>query len=406
MRDANLIGKIYMLQGLRVIDAASFVAGPAAATVLGDFGANVIKVEPPKGDSYRELAARYRSNYNWLLTSRNKRSIALDLSRKEGQEAMLTLIDSADVLVVNFNEDQLRKYQLDFESLKKRNPRLILAQITGYGTKGPESKRRAFDVAAWWARSGIMDMMKPFGAAPTNGVGGVGDHASAMSLFGVIMMGLYQREKTGEGSYVSTSLAANGIWSNGMPIQGAIAGFDLAALLDEQGFRNPFVISYKTREGRYIVLVGPNPQREWPRLCQALGRDDWLLDERFSDMKKIMSLRDEVRQMMADEFAKRKLNDLVSALSEADVTYSVVEKLSDVITDAQLIENDILVKTNSENPDYQWTVNSPIEVAGVQKSTIVDAPAIGEHSREILEEAGFSGSDIDKLLALGILGQH
>ena len=219
------------------------------------------------------------------------------------------------------------------------------------------------------------------------------------------MMGLYQREKTGEGTYVSTSLAANGIWSNGMPIQGAIAGFDIAAMLDETGFRNPFVISYKTRESRYIVLVGPNPQREWPRLCQAFGREDWLNDSRFSDMKKIMVLRDEVRQMIADEFSKRKLNDLVLVLSEADVTYSVVEKLADVIEDAQLIENDILVRTNSDNPDYQWTVSSPIEVGGIAKSPIVDAPEIGEHSREILEEAGFSAADIDKLLALGILEQ-
>lgn len=394
-----------MLQGIRVIDAASFVAGPAAATVLGDFGANVIKVEPPNGDSYRSLAAQYHINYYWMLTSRNKRSIALDIGQKEGREAMLSLIDTADVLIVNFNADQLHKYGLNFEDLKKRNPRLIFAHITGYGTRGPDAKRRAFDVAAWWARSGIMDMMKPFGGSPTNGVGGVGDHASAMSLFGVIMMGLYQREKTGEGTYVSTSLAANGIWSNGMPIQGAIAGFDIAAMLDEKGFRNPFVISYKTRESRYIVLVGPNPQREWPRLCQAFGREDWLNDSRFSDMKKIMVLRDEVRQMIADEFSKRKLNDLVLVLSEADVTYSVVEKLADVIEDAQLIENDILVRTNSDNPDYQWTVSSPIEVGGIAKSPIVDAPEIGEHSREILEEAGFSAADIDKLLALGILEQ-
>ncbi|MFT7546934.1 MAG: crotonobetainyl-CoA:carnitine CoA-transferase CaiB-like acyl-CoA transferase, partial [Candidatus Azotimanducaceae bacterium] len=362
-----------MLQDLRVIDAASFVAGPAAATVLGDFGANVIKVEPPQGDSYRSLTGQYHINYYWMLTSRNKRSIVLDISQKEGQETMLSLIDTADVLIVNFNADQLSKYGLNFEDLKKRNPRLIFAQITGYGTRGPEAKRRAFDVAAWWARSGIMDMMKPFGGSPTNGVGGVGDHASAMSLFGVIMMGLYQREKTGKGSYVSTSLAANGIWSNGMPIQGAIAGFDLAAMLDEQGFRTPFVLSYKTRDGRYIVLVGPNPQREWPLLCRAFGREDWLTDSRFSDMKKIMALRDEVRVMMADEFSKRKLKDLVLVLSEADVTYSVVEKLADVIEDAQLIENDILVRTNSDNPDYQWTVSSPIEVGGIVKSPIVDA---------------------------------
>ena len=142
-----------MLQDLRVIDAASYVAGPAAATVMGDYGADVIKIEPPSGDGYRSLAARYRTNYNWLLTSRNKRSLALDITRKEGQDTLLSLIDSADVLLVNFNAEQLKKYRLTFDDLKRRNPRLIFAHITGYGTRGPEAGRRAFDVAAWWARS-------------------------------------------------------------------------------------------------------------------------------------------------------------------------------------------------------------------------------------------------------------
>lgn len=395
-----------MLQNLRVIDAASFVAGPAAATVMGDFGANIIKVEPPAGDSYRGLASRYRTNYNWMLTSRNKRSLVLDITQTEGQDALHTLIETADVLIVNFNADQLKKYRLEFDDLKKRNPRLIFAHITGYGTRGPEANRRAYDVAAWWARSGMIDLMKPKGGMPPNGVGGVGDHASAMSLLSVIMMALYQREKTGEGAYVATSLAANGIWSNGMPIQGAIAGFDLSAILAEKGYRSPFVVSYKTRDERYIILVGPNPQREWPRLCQALNREDWLSDERFSSMKGIMDLRDEVRQMMADEFAKRPLNELVAALSNADVTYSVVEKLSDVLQDAQLIENEVLIRTQSDNPDYQWTVNSPIEIGGVKKIPATDAPGIGEHSREILLEAGFSSEDIEKLSSLGILGKH
>jgi len=394
-----------MLENLRVIDAASFVAGPAAATVMGDFGANIIKVEPPAGDSYRGLASRYRTNYNWMLTSRNKRSLVLDITQAEGQNALHTLIETADVLIVNFNADQLKRYRLEFDYLKKRNPRLIFAHITGYGTKGPEANRRAYDVAAWWARSGMIDMMKPVGGLPPNGVGGVGDHASAMSLLSVIMMALYQREKTGEGAYVATSLSANGVWSNGMPIQGAIAGFDLSAVLAEKGYRSPFVVSYKTRDERYIILVGPNPQREWPRLCQALNREDWLSDERFSSMKDIMKLRDEVRQMMSNEFAKRPLNELVASMSEADVTYSVVEKLSDVLQDAQLIENEVLVRTHSDNPDYQWTVNSPIEIGGVKKSPITDAPSIGEHSREILSEAGFTSEDIDKLSSLGILGE-
>lgn len=392
-----------MLQDLRVIDAASYVAGPAAATVMGDYGADVIKIEPPSGDGYRGLAARYRTDYNWLLTSRHKRSLALDISREEGQDTLLSLIDSADVLLVNFNAAQLKKYRLTYDDLKLRNPRLIFAHVTGYGTRGPEAGRRAFDVAAWWARSGIMDMMKPLGGAPINGVGGVGDHATAMSLFGAIMMALYQREKTGKGSYVATSLAANGAWSNGMHLQGAIAGYDLSAMLDAKGYRSPFVNTYKSREDRYVVLVGPNSEREWPRICEAMDRPDWLSDPRFVDMAAIMKQRDEVKQMFAGEFAKRTLNELVRVLDENDVTYSVVEKLQDVLQDAHLIENDVIVKTASDNPDFQWTINSPIEVGGVSKKPVTEAPEVGQHSRVVLGEAGFSEAEIDKLVGLGVV---
>ena len=392
-----------MLRELRVIDAASYVAGPAAATVMGDYGADVVKIEPPLGDGYRGLAARYRTNYNWLLTSRNKRSLALDLAQVEGQDTLRTLVKSADVILVNFNAEQLKKYRLEYEDLKQLNPRIIFAHVTGYGTRGPDASRRAFDLAAWWARSGIMDMMKPLGGAPTNGVGGVGDHASAMSLFGAIMMALYQREKTGEGSYVSTSLAANGVWSNGMHLQGVVAGYDLGEILEEKGYRSPFVVSYQTRDNRYIVLVGPNPKREWPRLCRALGHEEWIDDQRFSDMNLLMKRRDEVKQMFAKEIGSLSLVEAVRVFDKEDITYSVVEKLKDVLTDAHLIENEVIVRTKSTNQDYQWTVNSPIEMQGVSKRKPHDAPEIGQHSREILIEAGFTISDIDRLSELGIV---
>ena len=392
-----------ILAGLRVIDAASYVAGPAASTVMADFGADVIKIEPPEGDSYRRLAARHRTDYNWQLTSRGKRALALDLKQAEGQAVMHNLVKQADVLVVNFNARQLAEYQLQYELLRQLNPRLIFAQITGYGSRGPDRNKRAFDLAAWWARTGIMDMMKPLGGAPVNGVGGVGDHASAMSLYGVTMMALYDRERTGQGASVSTSLVANGAWSNGMQLQGVIAGFDLGLMLEAQGYRNPFVLAYVTRDNRYIVLVGPAPAREWPRLCRALGHPEWLADARFVDMQAIMQRRDEVRALFAAAFARVTLDAMVAALEAEDVTFSVLEKNRDVVRDAHLIENEVIVKTDSEHPDYQWTVASPIQVAGQHKRVSTEAPAIGAHSRQIMAELGYAEAEIERLLAAGII---
>ncbi|MFT5794746.1 MAG: crotonobetainyl-CoA:carnitine CoA-transferase CaiB-like acyl-CoA transferase [Candidatus Azotimanducaceae bacterium] len=393
----------HILAGLKVIDAASYVAGPAATTVMADFGADVIKVEPPSGDGYRSLAARYRTDYNWQLTSRHKRALALDLKSAKGQAVLLSLVDQADVLVVNFNAKQLAEYQLDYAALKQRNPRLIFAQITGYGTRGPDRSKRAFDLSAWWARSGIMDMMKPLGGAPVNGVGGVGDHASAMSLFGVVMLALYDRERSGQGASVSTSLVANGAWSNGMHLQGMIAGYDLAAVLDKHGYRSPFVMSYKTRDERYVVLVGPNPQREWPRLCRAMGHPEWLQEPRFAEMTGVMALRDEVRELFARALSRFRLDEVVLRLEAEDVTFSVLEKNSDVIHDAHLIENEVIVKTASEHPDYQWTVASPINIVGQVKKIPTDAPAVGAHSRDILCELGYTAGQIDELIAHGIV---
>ena len=394
-----------MFDDLTVIDAASYVAGPAAATVMADFGARVIKIEPPNGDGYRGLAGRYRTNYNWLLTSRNKRSLALDITSEAGQQTLHKLIETADVLVVNFSLNQLTKYRLDFATLQAINPRIILAQLTGYGNRGPEADRRAFDVAAWWARTGIMDMMKPKGGPPTNGVGGVGDHASAMSVFGGIMMALYRREKTGEGSFVTSSLAGNGAWSMGMPLQGAIAGYDLAEILEEKGYRSPFTLAYRTRDMRYIMLVGANPAREWPLICRALNKS-WLDDPRFEDMKGVMRHRDELRESIAEIFAQLTLNEAIARLDECDATYSVVEKLKDVITDAQLIENEVIIPTFDEDPDYQWTINSPIELVGERKVPVRRAPELGQHSTEILAEAGFTEAEISALAQAGVIRQE
>ncbi len=392
-----------MLEGLKVIDAASFLAAPGAATILGDYGADVIKVEPPNGDGHRLLHGRYHHDYNWYLTSRNKRDLCLDLSKEKGRHVLHRLIEEADILIINFREDQIRKFELEYEALKKINPRLIYAQLTGFGTVGPDRHRRGFDITGWWARSGILDLIKPHRSPPPFPVGGVGDHASAMTLFGAIMMALYQREKTGEGKYVSTSLIANGCWANGMHLQGAIAGYDLGSILDDKGYRSPFSMVYKTRDDRYIVLISPDPARDWEKVAKGLGHPEWIGDERFPDIRAIMKLRDEVKAMFAEAIGARNLADICQSLDHYQITYGVVEKISEVVQDAHLIENRIIVRTASDDPDYQWTVANPIQIEGETQKVPRGAPGIGEHTREILCEAGYSERDIEALLEAGVV---
>jgi formyl-CoA transferase len=395
----------YALEHLKVIDAASYLAGPAAATVMADYGADVTKIEPLQGDGYRLLVGPYPVPYHWQLTSRNKKSLALDLRHPDGQSVLNRLVADADVLLTNFRPDQLSDFNMTFEQMSALNERLIVGHITGYGDKGPDSNMRAFDVTAWWARSGMMDLVREPGQLPQQGAGGFGDHATGMSLFGAVMMGLYQRERTGKGSLVSTSLAANGVWANGMQVQGKIAGFDNNAWRQKKGIRNPFNNTYQTREGRYVVLCLTNPRKEWPALAAAVGHSQWLDDERYETARQVFRHQDEVRSMIAAVIAKMTLAQTRSSMDKHGIAYGVVQNLEDVVNDEQLKANDIIIPTNSDDPDYQWTVGSPLQIAGQGKKPPSLAPDVGQHSRQILTELGYSGEQIEAMIDTGAIGE-
>lgn len=396
----------HIFEDLRVIDAASFLAGPGAGTVMADYGADVIKIEPLQGDGYRSLKGNYPVDYNWQLTSRNKRSIALNLDSEDGRGVLRKLLVDADVLLVNFIGEQLTRFGLEYEDVRRDNPRLIYAHLTGYGTTGPDAMKRGFDSTAWWARTGMMDLVRDPGQAPIMGVPGFGDHSSAMSLFGAIMLGLYRRERTGEGSYVSTSLVANGVWANGMQLQGVIAGFDLGEKRQQQGWSNPFTSVYGTSDERFVLLTVINPGREWPQLCKALGHEEWLADERFVDIRTLFRNRLELIEMIRAITASLTLDELTDRLDAHAITYGVVSQMSEVVTDPHLRANDIIVATGSDDESYPTTIASPIAVAEEPKRSAGPAPEIGEHSSEILTELGMPEADIAALIATGVVGQH
>ena len=393
----------YMLEDIRVIDAASFLAGPGAATVMADFGADVIKIEPPNGDGYRALVGKYPVGYHWQLTSRNKRSLALDLTTEDGQALLHKLVEDADVILTNFLDDQLQRFQMTYEQLKAINPRIIFAQLTGYGMQGPEVARKAFDITAWWARSGMMDFIRDSGQTPLAAAPGMGDHSTAMSMYGAIMTGLFRRERTGVGCHVSTSLVANGVWANGMALQGVIAGLDLGAHKQAKGWYTPFTSTYPTRDDRYVVLAIINTGREWPQLAKALDHPEWTEDRRFSDMRVLMKNRRELIELIGLETVKYSQDELMRVLDEHDITCGVVAPMGDVVNDAQLIANDVVIPTNDPGDDYRWTINSPIFVAEESKRTPSRAPGVGDHSVEVLREAGYSEDEIQKLLERGIV---
>ncbi len=391
----------YLLEDITVIDAATFLAGPGAATIMADFGARVIKIEPPGGDGYRTLVGPYPVPYHWQLTSRNKRSLCLDLGLAEGRQVMHRLIEKADVLTTNFLQPALEKYQLEFERLREINPRLIFAHITGYGTRGPEVGRRAFDVTAWWGRSGLMEFIRAQGGPPQNASPGMGDHSTAVALYGAIMTGLYRRAVTGKGGYVSTSLLANGVWANGMALQGVIAGNDLGRHKQEKGWHNPFTGVYQSSDGYFIVLAAINPGKEWPKICTALDREDLRTDPRFLDLRSAMRNRLELIALLQETIGGFTVEDVCRRLDAADVTYGKATPMGQVINDPQVVANDYVIPTGDPGEDYRYTINSPIFVGDEAKKPPKRASDVGADSGDVLREFGWRDDEIANLVANG-----
>ncbi|MDG2276430.1 MAG: CoA transferase [Pseudomonadales bacterium] len=393
-----------LFSGLKVIDAASFLAGPCAATILADYGANVVKVEPLGGDRHRSIAAGHPADWSWQLTDRNKRGLALDITAPEGYAVLTDMIAQADVFLVNFSGGQLKKHNLEWSTLKAINPRLIFAQISAYGLEGPDADRKAFDLTGWFARTGILDMMHEKDIAPTLPAGGVGDHATSMTLYAGILTALIRRDQTGEGSMVSTSLAACGAWANGLNLQGVIAGVDGAARRDQEGWSNPIQNVFTSRDGRHMLIAVQNIVRDFPKLAKVLEKPEWLDDESMQPVKPLFKNRFEARQRIADAFAQFKADELSRRLDEAGIVFSLIYKNAEVIEDEQLLANGVIVPFDSGKPGCDKTFASPFQLSSEAQQSPRPAPEIGQHSREILSEFGLDAARVDALVDAGVVG--
>ena len=391
-----------LFSDLLVIDCASFIAGPAAATVMSDFGARVIKIEPPGiGDSYRNLF-RLRGtpddiDYFWALDSRNKESLALDLKLPEARAVLETLVRRADVFITNFPFPVRERLRLRAEDLLHLNERLIYASLTPYGEHGPERDRTGFDTTAWWARSGLMDMVRATGdTEPALSMPGMGDHPTAMAMYGAIVTALYRRQITGKGGEASTSLLANGLWSNSCQVQGALCGYELTGR-GPRGSRGAMTESYTTQDGRSFILVTTNPARDWPLLARAVGHPEWTQDPRFATPMERFANGAVLVGLLEEIFASDSWEAWRDRLNAGGVTFGIVAKVDDHIADEQLEANAML-------PEFVdgyglRTVDSPFHLDGETKQAPRMAPAIGQHTRQILQEFGVDPVDIETLAA-------
>src|ERR1700684_1703608 len=318
-----------IFSGLKVVDLASFIAGPAATTVLSDFGAEVVKVEPPGiGDPYRYLYLtprnpRLKENYTWQLTNRNKRSIAIDLKSLQGQEVLARLVKWADVLVTNFPPRVRKGLKLNYEDVSPLNSRLIYADITGFGEAGPEADKPGFDITAYWARSGLMQFTRDASSPPAVPVPGIGDHATAISLYAAIVTALYRRERTGEGCCVSTSLIANGAWATAAWLQAALFGAKFSGEIDRKNPPNALTASYRTSDNRWVLILFVEEDKNWPVFVKAIERAGLLEDPPFAASKSRHAKPAALVAELDRLFASQPLANWTALLDAASLPYGV-----------------------------------------------------------------------------------
>jgi crotonobetainyl-CoA:carnitine CoA-transferase CaiB-like acyl-CoA transferase len=399
----------HIFAGLKVVDLASFLAGPGAATVLSDFGADVVKVEPPGiGDPHRFTykippLPSAKENYSWHLSNRNKRGLALDLKSPGSREILERLVKWADVLVVNFPPPVRKKLKLTYEDLVPWNPRLIYADLTGYGDEGPDTNLPGFDITAYWSRSGLLDMTRDAGAPPTLPVPASGDHASAMGLYSAIVTGLYRRERTGEGCYVTTSLIAEGVWSSAVLVQAALCNAKFYPLHDRKNPPNAIFNVYKTSDDRWFLIV--MQPKDWPALPPAIGHPELVTDPRFADDAARAKNSGQLAAMLDTIFAAQPLAHWHDVFERARITYGIVKTPADVTTDPQILANDIIVPIEGGGEYLKQTVSSPIKIHGVPKAAARRGPELGEHNDEVLRELGFSPDQIEGFRASATIPQ-
>ena len=392
-----------ILSGIRVVDCGTYIAGPAAAVVMSDFGADVIKIErPPYGDPYRYLSLVPGMpvsplHYCWILDGRNKKSVALDLNDPAAREALLQIVSSADVFITNYQGPLVQKFGVGYDELAARNPRLIYAHLTGFGETGDDCNQPGYDMTAYWARSGLMSTMHNADAEPTQSPAGFGDHPTSMALFGGVMLGLYNRQITGKGMKLSTSLLANGAWANSCNIQAALVGAEFLPKWTRATSVNPIVNHYVTRDRQRFIACCLDPKKDWPNLCRAIGHAELIDDPRFQTPLLRRSNGPELIAIIDAAIAQKDMAEWKAIFRSHDVIWGPVPTSQQAAHDPQMEATGVFAEIE---PGLR-TVMNPLTISGVDKTKPRQAPAVGEHTVEILRSLHYTEDAIRDLLHRG-----
>jgi crotonobetainyl-CoA:carnitine CoA-transferase CaiB-like acyl-CoA transferase len=394
------------LEGVRVVELGVWVAGPGAGGILADWGADVVKVEPPQGDPARNfgrmLGGDLPTNPVFELDNRGKRSISLDLSSERGVRVVRDLVADADVLLTNLRPAALERLELGPRETCDRHPRLVYAIITGYGLEGPEAERGAYDIAAFWARAGIAESLRTPGGPLPFQRGGMGDHSVAMTGAAMVSAALVERARTGYGQLVSTSLLRQGVYTIGFDVNVAVMWGRTLGIGTRETMYSPVLNNYAASDGKSFWIVGLEGDRHWPALARAVGHDEWITDPRFDSARNRAVHARELIGSLDEIFSTRTLDEWATAFAEEpELFWSPVNTIDDVVADEQFHAAHAVVDV----PDEQGTLPmlaTPVDFDGRPPAPRWRAPLLGEHTREVLREMGFDEDATASLVADGV----
>ncbi len=394
------------LEDVRVVELGVWVAGPGAGGILADWGADVVKVEPPEGDPARNfgrmLGGDLPTNPVFELDNRGKRSISLDLSVERGLSVAHQLVAEADVFLTNLRPAALARLGLGPKETCDRHPRLVYAIITGYGLDGPEADRGAYDIAAFWARAGIAESLRAPGGPLPFQRGGMGDHTVAMTGAAMVSAALFERARTGQGQLVSTSLLRQGVYTIGFDVNVAVMWGRTLGIGTRETMYSPVLNNYSASDGKSFWIVGLEGDRHWPALARAVGHPDWITDRRFDNARNRALHAGDLIGLLDEIFATRTLDEWATAFDEEpELFWSPVNTIDDVVADEQFHAAHSVVHV----PDEQGMLPmlaTPVDFDGRPPVPRWRAPLLGEHTREVLRELGLDGDAAASLVAEGV----
>ncbi|MBK8199736.1 MAG: CoA transferase [Acidobacteria bacterium] len=398
-----------MLEGIKVVEYATYMAAPGAGCILRDWGADVTKIEPPGGDPirlfFRTIGTDIQDNPVFDFDNRGKRSVVINTAKPEGQALIREMVKDADVFLTNVRPGGLTRSGLDYESLKALNPKLVYCSLTGYGLEGEDADRPGFDIASFWSRTGVASLTIPKGGEPFPLRTAFGDHTTSIAAAAGICAALVEAGRTGKGRLVESSLFRTGLYTMGSDLAIQLF-FGRVASTKGRGEQNvPISNFFQTKDDKWFCIVARQGETDWAPLCRVIGREDLAADPRFNNAKGRRANNAEVVSILDAGFGAYNMADLAARLDAESIAWAPVQTLADVAKDPQAFAAGAIVQTPSAKGDGSTYASpaSPVRFPGADDGPKGPSPTPGQHTAEVLASLGRSEADIKALFEAGIV---